>query len=311
MADPFPILDVTGWPAAGDEAMGSKPKVWLEAVNGVKWLFKQRHRTHTGDDWAEKVAAEVAAVIDIPHATVELAHRGVSRGIISRDLVGELGGTELVLGNSLLVEDDPDYPRANRFHVAEHTLDRVFAVLRQSFIGLPATAPADPALKTAPDLFISYLMLDALVGNTDRHHENWAVLQFNSGGAGRAAVLCPSFDHASCLGHNLGDDERDKRLTTRDQGYTVAAYVRKARSALYRNESDRKPLSPLDAFRAAAGQYPAAARFWLTKLAAVDPGRLTDIVGRVPNAIMTDIARQFTCEILTHNHTNLLADEFP
>ena len=222
----YPIQNVTHWPTAGDEAMGSKPKVWLSADDGVRWLFKERHRAHTGDDWAEKVAAEVAAVLNIPHATVNLAHRGGKRGIVTRDLVWEVGGQELVLGNSLLVEADSAYPTANRFHVAEHTLDRVYALLAQPFIRLPAGCPDSPALQAAPDLFTGYLMLDALLGNTDRHHENWAIIQMSSQDSKRVAVLCPSFDHASCLGHNLHDEERHDRLTTRSANRAVSAYVR-------------------------------------------------------------------------------------
>ncbi|WP_437782569.1 hypothetical protein [Sorangium sp. So ce1097] len=67
--------------------------------------------------------------------------------------------------------------------------------LGQRFIRAPeGTASAD--LVTAADWFRGYLMLDALVGNTDRHHENRAVL-VRTGQAERHAALAPSHDHAS------------------------------------------------------------------------------------------------------------------
>jgi hypothetical protein len=308
MSAPYPIRDVTHWPTAGDEAMGSKPKVWLAADDGVRWLFKERHRPHTGDDWAEKVAAEVADALGIPHATIELAHRSGKRGIVPRDLVWEMGGQELVLGNSLLVEADPAYPTANRFHVAEHTLDRVHAILTQPFIGLPASCSASPAVQSASDLFTGYLMLDALLGNTDRHHENWAILQMSPQDSARVAVLCPSFDHASCLGHNLQDKERSERLTTRDVNRQIAAYVRspKVRSALYRSQADGKPLSPLGAFRAMAERCPGAAGFWMDRLSETPVEKLTDLVAGVPGEIMSDVCRRFVCEMLAENRRNLV-----
>lgn len=309
MAEHYPTLDVTNWPAAGEEAMGSKSKVWLEAPGGVKWLFKQQHRTYTGDDWSEKVAAEIAGLIGIPHATVELAIRDGERGNVGRDLVGQLNAAELVPGNRLLVELDPSYPQDDRYYrVSDHTLDRVFAVLGQSFIGVPVGTPEDPAVRCARDVFVGYLLLDALIGNCDRHPENWAVLLFESQGTERAGVLCPSYDHAACLGFNLEDGQRVRRLTTRDRGYAVASYVQKARSALYRSETDKKPLSPLEAFRAVTEWCPEAARFWLGRLTGVAPGQLTDIVNRVPDGIITENARRFAIEMMSCNRANLLAD---
>lgn len=78
----------------------------------------------------------------------------------------------------------------------------------------------------------------------------------------RYAVLAPSFDHASRLGEMLSDDERRRRLESPDTGYQVAAYVRRARSALYRSETDAKPVSPLEAFRLAGERFPRAAVSW-------------------------------------------------
>ena len=48
-------------------------------------------------------------------------------------------------------------------------------------------------------LFAGYLVLDAVIGNTDRHHENWGLLlrRTETGWKGQVA---PSFDHASSLG---------------------------------------------------------------------------------------------------------------
>jgi serine/threonine protein kinase HipA of HipAB toxin-antitoxin module len=93
-------------------------------------------------------------------------------------------------------------------------------------------------------VFVGYLLLDALIGNQDRHHENWGLIK--APGAGLS--LSPTFDHASSLGRNELDAERIERLTTKDSGRGVAHYVRRARSGLYRTQSSRAPLTTLDAF---------------------------------------------------------------
>ena len=53
----------------------------------------------------------------------------------------------------------------------------------------------------------SYALLDGLIGNTDRHHENWMVDYIYYQGDQRYKVF-PSFDHASSLGRELAEERR-------------------------------------------------------------------------------------------------------
>jgi hypothetical protein len=91
-------------------------------------------------------------------------------------------------GNELLRELDPEYSHERPGEVPGYTLDAVWDALA------PFSAPrlSRPLVTNACDAFAGYLMLDAVIGNQDRHHMNWAVL-------GRRE-LARSYDHASCLG---------------------------------------------------------------------------------------------------------------
>lgn len=175
--------DVSGWAVGSVEPMGSKPdKLWLEAPpsggqgDAEKWLFKprttQRGREGTfpkGDDWAEKLAFEIAFVLEIPAAVVEFATRDGVRGIISRDISR---GRPLVLGNEVLFGQDSNYDRRGRRRVPGYTVAAVFHALRT----LGVSAPPSQQGWDACSVFAGYMLLDALVANTDRHHENWGVL---------------------------------------------------------------------------------------------------------------------------------------
>src|SRR5437762_4016700 len=108
------------------------------------------------------------------------------------------------------------------------------AILSGSRVGLPLGYVGPPQLQRPTDLFVGYLMLDALIGNQDRHHENWGLIIVpEQSTAGFALLLAPSFDHASSLGRNESDEERLRRLHTRDQGSSLATYVQCARSAFF------------------------------------------------------------------------------
>jgi hypothetical protein len=145
-------------------------------------------------------------------------------------------------------------------------------------------------------------ILDALVGNTDRHHENWDVLRLPNG----TVHLAPTFDHASSLGRNLLDEERTERLRTKDHNRTVEAFASRAHSALYHAETDRKPLSPLSAFLEAAHWSDTAALGWLGLLDALSDDEADRIVDDVPPQCISGTAARFAQQLISLNKRALL-----
>lgn len=86
----FPVRDVTLWPDQDhDEQIGSKDKVWLgQPGSDVEYLFKHVRGNDSGhpsgEDWAEKLGAELAGVIGLPAAEVDLAVLAGDRGLVCR-----------------------------------------------------------------------------------------------------------------------------------------------------------------------------------------------------------------------------------
>ena len=84
------------------EAMGTKRKFWYRdrsSQDGTKWLFKYP-RPDTGEHWAEKIAAEIARMLDIPRARVELATCRGQRGSATKSFRRE--EEKLIHGNQIL-----------------------------------------------------------------------------------------------------------------------------------------------------------------------------------------------------------------
>ena len=94
MSDHYHILQVQPEWALESEDMGTKEKFWYQKPgdDGRNWLFK-RPRPETGEHWAEKIAAEVAKVLRVPHATAKLAEFQDQRGSVSQSFVSD--GQEL------------------------------------------------------------------------------------------------------------------------------------------------------------------------------------------------------------------------
>ncbi len=235
----YPIIELPEDAPAQLEQLGTKTKFWYRDENDRRMMFK-RGRPGTGENWAEKVCCEICRLLNIPHAEYELAvWKKGQRGVVTSTFVPK--GGRLVLGNELLARIVDDYDQTKRFRARQHRVRTVMAVVSSAAIGFPIGWNHPKSITDAAGVFVGYLMLDALVGNQDRHHENWGVILLPEGGI----FLAPTFDHASSLGRNETDDARTDRLTTTDKGRSVVAYVARAKSAFYATYSSTTPLTTL------------------------------------------------------------------
>ncbi len=215
------------WRGLTPDHRGPARKFWFTRTDDTRWLFKYS-RPQTGEHWSEKVAAEIGAQLGIPVARVELAMCDGLPGACSQSFLSD--ESALVHGNELLQEVDQTYPVTQLRGVSKHTVDAVFEQL--SNVDPPI---GSPSTLSAADCFVGYLLLDALIGNGDRHHENWAVIHDTAG-----RRLAPSYDHASSLGRELLDEARVIRLGGADRDRTLDRYAARATSAFYARPADAK-----------------------------------------------------------------------
>ncbi|UXS08208.1 phosphatidylinositol kinase [Agrobacterium tumefaciens] len=272
------------------ETLGTKEKFWITFED--KLCLLKFGREGTGEDWAEKITCELCSCLGLPHAHYELASFRNRGAVLSPSIVED--GGRLILGNELINRVSQTYDNARTYLQKEHTVSRVFAAL---------------AMFTRPDhkhtwrQFLGYLMFDAWIGNTDRHHENWGLIVTKS----RSIYLAPTFDHASSLGRELTDERRRSRLDTKDSRANLKAFALKARSAIYADPSDPKPLSPIDAFSLAARLDREGGLEWLEKLEHITPEHVSNVINRVPATLMSSTAKEFAFKLLLTNQSSLLS----
>lgn len=280
------------------EQMGTKSKFWFNDANGSRVLFKVG-RPGTGENWAEKVCCEICGLLDLPHAQYDLAIWKGQSGVISPMFLSE--NDRLVLGNELLAGVDK-YDAERKYKVREHTVRLVLAVTDIPNLRMPLGCNVPEVFTSPSDYFVGYLMLDALVSNQDRHHENWGLVI----GQGRDLYLAPTFDHAASLGRNESDKFREECLTTKDKGRTVEAYVQRARSALYKTSKSQRPLTTLEAFIEAARFRVDAVQYWLEVLNNLSFADIENILALIPASEMSDQAKAFSLKMMQINAIRLL-----
>lgn len=276
--------------------MGSKRKVWLENPDGISYLFKylrqDSRRGVYGDDWAEKLAAELAWLMGIPAASVELAARVGSPGVICQR-VNDPGVVELVHGNELLGARQSGYDKDLKREHPLYTVDAVAECLRDA--GAPAGQHGVEALNGF-DVWAGYLVFDAWIANTDRHHENWGVLIDRRDGRTR---LAPSFDHGSSLGFNFAAPVNPSPIAAAD---AVASWCRRGRSSHF---AGRPHLVDVAAEALDLAGHDAWL-YWMSRLRRLRPESWMGIIGRVPSARMSEATRTFVGSVLDINRRRLL-----
>lgn len=301
----YPVYNIDIKDKMQIEQMGTKTKFWFVNVeDNIRWLFKY-NRPNTGEDWSEKIASEIAELIGLPHAIVELAKCEDRSGVVSKDFTERTTKGHLVHGNELLIGIDSDYPMKQFWKVSQHSMDKIIEVLSEDFARLPSDYSFPSNIDTAVDLFLGYLMFDALIGNTDRHHENWGVLARKKDSE-LHVELAPTYDHASSLGRELEETNRESLLAGNGYRRNVATYAQRASSAIYLKEGDNKPLSTLDAFVELSNYAPNARDIWLDKLRDIAEDSLKECISRIPRSILSYKSDEFVYQLLLFNRNRLL-----
>lgn len=312
----YAVVEVSDSEALIDEPMGTKNKFWLKGKNEKRQLFKYARVNNgipTGEDYSEKITFELSRYLNIPCATVDLAICNGMRGTLCVDVTRDIPykdsvetGT-LIHGNQIIpMLVDSAYPASSTFRAKAHTIEAIHGVLTKEYIVAPANTILPNGVTTSRGVFAGYLMLDALVGNTDRHHENWAIIDF-TGDAEDPLHLSPSFDHASSLGRELLDSKIDAYASQLPQ--SVQKYSSKARSAIYASIDDSKPLSTMGAFFAWRNLVPNEADAWLEQLRNLKNQEISAIIEAIPSDRMSSQRKLFVQELVAHNRDKLLSGE--
>ena len=149
----------------------------------------------------------------------------------------------------------------------------------------------------------SYFLLDGLIGNTDRHHDNW-MLKYESRAGSADLSVAPSFDHGSSLGRELSDKSREYKMRNRE----VLAYLHSPKPArrLFWNENPKPDRSPLALACLMVQCEPRLTRRAIDRIASVSETDFRTIIDRVPSEFMTEPAKDFAFQSLITSRRELL-----
>lgn len=226
------IIDTENWPELkGLSTKGKRTKRWLvkDDIPPCPYLFKEPKEWAIPELWSEIFVYSLGAIvgIDVPETrpAINQSKYGVlvkyflsifSDPIIEENTSTYLAEEQLLHGGDLLANEDPsDYK-------GKHNLFLIKKVFNTNAI-----------MEYWPE-FKRILIFDCLIGNTDRHQDNWGVCVNKKTGKKR---LAPAFDNSTCFAPEL-NEEKLASLLGNDRG--LEAFLMKSKPPLYLSEDGKQ-----------------------------------------------------------------------
>lgn len=220
----------------GKFGSGASEKVWLiNPKTNEKGLFKfpkvkdKEKGIITGEYWAEKLATEIGKLIDVECAKVDIGTYKGRIGSMSYNLVdysSEDNYTNLLEG---IVFIENQYPYYDKDKLEDTYSNSKYSIqmIQNSLNGI-----------LEMDKFYKIVIFDILIGNSDRHHSNWAILAKGTVYKTPEDMLdiffnynmCPLYDNGSSL--CAYEDNNNLEIFFKDKMKFEALVNTKSKSAI-------------------------------------------------------------------------------
>lgn len=218
------------------EGSGRSEKIWLLNPDTDQiGLFKFKKDIYTTDHVSECIAYELAKLLDIPCAKFELGTYQGREGSMSYNIVDREG--------AILIEGIYCISAIYNFDA-----ERLIDVETGEKYSLEMIRKVLEPLELF-DSFLPLLVFDFLIGNTDRHQSNWALILENG-----KLSLSPLYDNSSSLCAYVKED-RIKQYLGKDMLLWKSLVDTKSRSIIRITGHDKKAPTHLEMLKFLKKQY--------------------------------------------------------
>lgn len=210
------LYDISRWhelPSSQTEGTRDKRKI-LSSYDGTPYYFKtsfsRGERDYKTEFWSEVIASRIGALCGFNVLRYDVAVINTEQeqliGCISKSLFVE-GQEDMISGYNLIVQYTPDFCERYKER-GYHSLPLILDTLKAHDIA------------HVFDSVLDMWLFDAIIGNGDRHSENWAVIRDkrpDSQGKDWSVWLAPIYDSGSSLGRELTEERIVQHLNNPEQ----------------------------------------------------------------------------------------------
>jgi len=275
-------VDIAGWP--GDFAVypqGARekrsafcpdPAPEPELRPGWRYLFKESDHRYPDQFWGEIVAYRVGCLVglEVPPAFAAWNSSTGECAALIEWFYAE-GRERLVLAGDDLQRLRPNFDRRRG---SDHSMgDNVTLLRAYSHSGFLTT--------DWRAWWGNALAFDALIGNVDRHQDNWGFVWEGVGSPARRARLTPLFDNGTALGY-----ERFPHLTNAWNDQRWEQYVSRGRHHVRWQHGDEQDRSHISHVRRAMQVWPQICPELRRRFAGLTSADLAESIHDLPNLML-------------------------
>lgn len=260
-----------------------------------KHSFKKKDRYHPDQFWSEIIAYRIGCLLNIP----------VPPAFVSYDSDNNVCGAliEWFLNN-------PDQPEERRVHGGDIMVDMIPGYDRRkgkehNFVTIERYLSVVEKLCVFESDWRFYwcdmLLFDALIGNTDRHQDNWELLWNQE--QDKHVRMSPVFDNGTSLGYEI----LESKMGDFYQHDKMKYYIGKGRHHLRWQLKDELQCQHLDLLRRLTIKFPKLNDRIKEKLALFEPEQLRSILEICKQYVLpVRLSRKradFICHLVLSRHT--------
>lgn len=208
--------EITNRPTKGARVKKLLDDTYLQRLVFLKYCAVDRDnkRRKSTELASEKIACEIARAIGYRCADIELA----------KDQDGEL----CVLNYSFLKPDESLIEFASEASISQNGCDR-----KEKYTIQGIKRILDAVDEKLYSEFIGLQVFDALIGESDRHEENWGYIRSNKSGN---IIFAPFYDNGDSLMHNINDGQIEEY--TNDEARFLK-YINKSKTKILDNNGHK------------------------------------------------------------------------
>lgn len=208
------LVDISQWPSGNQRfvPIGKRiKKVVIHPETFDLYYFKEPKEKYPWEFWNEIIAYEIGKKLGFNVLKYEPAILEGLGGCLSKSMTEDFT-QELIHGQQLLLRIYPEFE-------TKKGTDHTFQLVESFFKSLE-----EEENKLIINNFIEMLVFDAIIGNRDRHQQNWAIIreikiqsrtkkyfsfkkQINLPIITRTVRFSPLFDNGNCLAYNIIEEK--------------------------------------------------------------------------------------------------------
>lgn len=258
---------------------GTRAKKIAIDTNSYEMAYFKYEKYNCSESCSEKMSYEIAKVLDYPCAHIELAKD-------RRNNVGILNYLFIDKGKEEH-HDAIDFINKNENEAREYyTIENIKACL-------------DNIDERLFNDFMKIMVFDALVGETDRHAENWGITKDSIG-----YKLSPLYDNGTNLLRNFKNEEYAEKFYSKTRPFDK--YIKKAESLIFKDDhSGHYRLHELIQYL--YEKYPKQITSEIKNLEKLTSDKIVEIVNKIPDELLTEPHKKFII-IYLNERKKLLED---